>query len=79
MFCDFMHAQLLRYANWQTEANNGFVYIPKRLRIPLQTAVDMYNWTAQQLKEDPLIVFEKKVKPRKRQVIRRAVRRTVKS
>lgn len=79
MFCDFMHAQLLRYANWQTEANSGFIYISKRMRVPLQTAVDMYNWTAQQLKEDPLIVFEKKVKPRKRQVIRRAVRRTVKS
>ncbi len=77
MFTDFIHAQLLRYASWQTEANKGFVYIPKRLRVPLQTAVDMYNWTAQQIKEDPIIVFEQKVKPRKRQVIRRAVRRSV--
>jgi len=77
MFTDFVHAQLLRYASWQTEANNGFVYIPKRLRVPLQTAVDMYNWTAQEIKEDPLIVFEKKVKPRKRQVIKRAVKRSV--
>jgi phytoene synthase len=77
MFADFMHAQLLRYATWQTEANDGFVYIPKRLRVPLQTAVDMYNWTAQQLKDDPLVVFERKVKPRKRQVVRRAVKRSI--
>ena len=77
MFADFMHAQLLRYAQWQTEANAGFHYIPRRLRVPLHTAVDMYNWTAQQLKNDPLIVFDQKVKPRKRQVIRRAVKRSV--
>jgi len=77
MFTDFMHAQLLRYAQWQTEANEGFHYIPRRLRVPLHTAVDMYNWTAQQLKYDPLIVFEQKVKPKKRRVIRQAVKRTI--
>jgi phytoene synthase len=77
MFEDFMHAQLLRYATWQTEANKGFLFIPKRLRVPLHTAVDMYNWTAQELKNNPLIVFDHKVKPKKRQVVRRAVKRTM--
>lgn len=77
MFTDFMHAQLLRYATWQTQANKGFLFIPKRLRVPLQTAVDMYNWTAQELKNDPLIVYEHKVKPKKRQVVSRAVKHSV--
>ncbi len=77
MFTDFMHAQLLRYAEWQTDANKGFVYIPKRMSIPLHTAVDMYNWTALQFKKDPLIVFEKKVKPRKSKVVRAVVGRSV--
>lgn len=77
MFADFMHSQLLRYATWQTDANEGFLFIPKRLRVPLQTAVDMYNWTAQELKNNPLVVFEKKVKPRKRQVVRVAVKRSI--
>lgn len=77
MFTDFMHAQLLRYAQWQTEANEWFHFIPRRLRVPLHTAVDMYNWTAQQLKYDPLIVFEQKVKPKRRRVVRQAVKRSV--
>ena len=77
MFADFMHAQLLRYAQWQTEANEGFNYIPRRLRVPLHTAVDMYNWTAQQLKYYPLVVYEKKLKPKKRQVVGGAIRRSI--
>lgn len=77
MFTDFMHAQLLRYAEWQTDANKGFVYMPKRMSIPLHTAVDTYNWMAQKFKNDPLVVFEKKVRPRKSQVARRVVKRSV--
>lgn len=77
MFADFIHAELLRYAQWQTEANEGFAHIPRRLRIPLLTAVDMGNWTAQQLKYDPMIVFQKKLKPHKRQYVRQAVRHTI--
>ncbi|MEI7631721.1 MAG: squalene/phytoene synthase family protein [bacterium] len=77
MFADFVHAQLLRYAQWQTDANKGFIYIPKKIAVPLHTAVDSYNWTALQIKNDPLIVFEKKVKPQKRQVVRTVVERSI--
>lgn len=72
-FADFMRFQLKRYEGWQAEADEGMQYIPKRLRLPLRTAVDMYNWTAEQIKHDPSIVFDKKVKPRKVRVIGRAV------
>ncbi len=77
MFADFMHAQLLRYAQWQTEANEGFIYVPKRLRVPLHTAVDMYNWTAQELKYNPLVVYDKQLKPKKRRVVRGVIRRSM--
>ena len=70
-FKKFMRFQIKRYYGWQTESNKGFKYIPRRLRIPLQTAVDMYAWTAEQIEKDPFIVFEKKVKPRKCDILRR--------
>ena len=77
MFADFMHAELLRYAQWQAEANEGFAHIPKRLRVPLLTMVDMHNWSARQLKYDPLSVYERKLNPRRRQVVRQAVRHSI--
>lgn len=70
-FNKFIRFQIKRYYEWQKEANKGFKYIPRRLRIPLQTAVDMYAWTAEQIEKNPFIVFEKKVKPRKRDILRR--------
>ena len=77
MFADFIHAELLRYAQWQSEANDGFIRIPRRMRVPLQTLVDMHTWTAQQLKYDPTAVFDKRLKPRRGRVMHLAVRRTM--
>jgi len=71
-FRKFIESQIDHYSQWQSEAQKGFEYIPKRLRIPLLTAVDMYNWTAQEISKNPMIVYEKKVKPTKHQVISRA-------
>ena len=72
-FSDFMLFELGRYQLWQAEADKGFKYIPRRLRIPLQTAVDMYNWTGRVIAEDPHVVFKDKIKPRKRRVLSRAI------
>lgn len=69
-FSAFMREQLDLYAGWQTEANLGYRYIPRRLRIPVQTARDMYNWTADQIRADPFVVYKQKVKPTKGQVVR---------
>lgn len=65
----FLRAQIDLYEVWQQEANKGFGFIPKRLRIPLQTATDMYNWTAKVIYKDPTCVFSHKVKPSKYRVI----------
>ena len=72
-FRALMRYEIDRYREWQAEADKGFRYVPRRLRIPLQTAVDMYNWTAEVIADEPFVVFDRKVKPRKRRVISRAV------
>lgn len=77
-FKKFVQFQLDRYSKWQAEAYEGISLIPERLRVPVKTAIDMYNWTARKIEKDPLIVFSKKVKPRKRQIIRKIIKNTVK-
>jgi phytoene synthase len=77
MFTDFMHAELLRFATWQAEANSGFMYVPKRLRIGLHALVDSYTAMAQHLKNDPLTIYDQHIRPKKRTVLQRVVRRSV--
>lgn len=72
-FASFMHFQIDRYYAWQQEAAQGFHYIPRRLRVPLQIANDMYSWTAEQIEKESLIVFEHKVKPQKILIIKRGL------
>ena len=76
-FKAFMYEQLDLYDEWQAEADKGFSYIPKRLRIPLQTATDMYNWTAEEIRKDPFIVYEQKVKPSKSQVVKTIAKNSI--
>jgi phytoene synthase len=78
-FYDFMQFQLKRYDQWQDEAAEGFRYIPKRYRIPIRTAVDMYGWTANQITKDPFVVFRRTVKPSKWRVMGRALYRALHS
>jgi 15-cis-phytoene synthase len=68
-FKAFIDFQLQRYQTWQTQARAGYRYIPKRLRIPVKTAADMYDWTAKQISADPMIVFRQKVKPSKARIV----------
>lgn len=65
--------QIFRYQEWQDEAAEGFRFIPKKLRIPVATAADMYAWTARQIKADPLRVYSEKIKPSKKRVIIQAL------
>lgn len=68
-FTAFHRSQIRLYTDWHTEAVKGYFYIPRRLRIPVKTAEDMYMWTAEQIEKDPLIVFRKKVKPSRFRII----------
>ena len=62
-FLTFIHNQIEMYEKWQSEAEIGFSLIPKRYRIAIKTASDMYRWTAQQIERHPMRIFEHRIKP----------------
>ena len=62
-FKEFIRGEIMRYCNWQTEAEKGYAFIPRWYLIPIKTAANMYKWTARQIYHDPFVVYQKKVKP----------------
>ena len=76
-FKAFIREEIKRYQLWQKEAEKGYGYIPRRYRIPIMTAADMYCWTAQQIAKDPFIVYEKRVKPPKSRILRKGIAHTL--
>lgn len=74
-FGQFVKFQLKRYEQWQSEAAAGFGYIPKRFRVPLETAADMYGWTAREVSRDPMVVFSRQVRPKRLQVLKAGFKR----
>ena len=68
-FSDFINKQLEYYCKWQQKAEEGYKYIPKRYLISIQTASEMYNWTAEQIYYNPLLVYNKKIKPQLSKII----------
>lgn len=76
-FNNLINKQVERYQEWQGEAGKGLAYIPQRLRIAVRTAVDAYNWTGQEIAKNPMIVFEKKLKPSKRKLASLGIKRKI--
>ncbi|HEV7454013.1 MAG TPA: phytoene/squalene synthase family protein [Candidatus Saccharimonadales bacterium] len=72
-FQAFIQFQIERYQSWQTAAEAGYKYIPRRMRLPLQTAANMYGWTASKIADDALAVFEGKIKPTRARVVGRVL------
>jgi len=68
-YIDFINKQLDYYHGWQEEAEKYFHFIPWRYLLPIQTASAMYNYTAQKIAKEPLIVFDRKIKPSKMRVV----------
>ena len=73
-FTAFHRNQIKLYTNWHNEAVKGYSFIPRKMRIPIKTAEDMYMWTAAQIEKDPFIVFKRKVKPAKSKIILQALK-----
>lgn len=73
-FSALVTQELQRYYNWNNVAKRGLVHIPKRLRVPIATATEMYHWAAKEIEKDPMIVWEKKVKPTKLRIVKTAAR-----
>jgi 15-cis-phytoene synthase len=76
-FSRFIHEQIDLYKLWQQEAEKGFRFIPRRYLIPIKTASNMYKWTAEQICNNPLVVFERKVKPSKARIVLQIVKNSV--
>jgi phytoene synthase len=61
--------EISRYKKMQEIARKGYPYIPHSTRIPVATAASMYEWTAEQILKNPMVVFEKKIKPSKARIL----------
>lgn len=72
-FISFINFQIERYEAWQTEAELGYQYIKYRHLVAIKTASDKYMLTAKIILNNPFVVFERKVKPRKFEVIVRGL------
>lgn len=72
-FRRFLRVQVERYRQWQLEAEQGYRHIPRRLRVPIKTAADMYLWTGSRIERDPFIVYRKKVKPARARIVLRGL------
>ena len=68
-FKKFVRSQIDVYFEWQMKAELGFKYIPKRLRVAVKTASDMYLWTATEIYKNPFVVYDVKIKPKWHKVI----------
>ena len=62
-FKSFVRSQIKLYFKWQKQAEIGFKFIPKNMRIAVKTASDMYLWTAKEIYKNPFIVYDMKIKP----------------
>jgi phytoene synthase len=72
-----MQEEIKRFFSWQRAAERGLAFIPWRSRVAIKTAQDMYIYTANIILADPLIVFQKKVKPSKLFIIFTAVKNSI--
>jgi phytoene synthase len=62
-FFDLVQSQIDVYNEWQSYAEEGYKYVPKRLLIPILNASEMYKWTGKVIYKNPMVVYTKKVKP----------------
>ena len=75
-FQDFIRFEIRRYNTWQREAEKGKHLIPNSVRIALETATENFNWTARKLGNNPVLIYEKKVKPSRIRVVATGIRKT---
>ena len=73
-FKKFIRSQIKVYFKWQMKAELGLRYIPKRMRVAVKTASDMYMWTATEIYKNPFIVYDTQIKPTWHKVILNGVK-----
>lgn len=68
-FESFLQTQIERYTRWHLQAIKGYQFIPNHYLPAVKTAADMYDWTTKQIQMNPTVVFDRKIKPTKYQVL----------
>jgi len=68
-FEEFLRDQIEKYREWQKEAEEGFSYLPYRVRVPVILSSRIYQWTADKIEEDPMIVYSEQVRPSKLRIL----------
>jgi 15-cis-phytoene synthase len=68
-FRNFLRGEIARYRVWQTGAEKGYAFIPRRFLVPIRTAAEMYAWTARTIAAEPFVVFRLKVKPSRSRIL----------
>ncbi len=76
-FKKFIRSQIKVYFQWQSKADYGISLIPKRMRVPVKTASDMYLWTATEIYKNPFIVYDVKIKPSRGKVLLSGIRNLI--
>jgi phytoene desaturase len=66
---EFIRRNIEHYREIRLEAQKGYKYIPRKYFIPIKTASDMYEWTADVIYKNPDIVWQEKIRPKKRKVL----------
>lgn len=78
-FRRFVRGEIDRYLGWQRAADAGFHFIPRRPRVAIRTASDMYRWTADRIRAEPLIVYRRKVRPSPARILAAVMAGTVRA
>ena len=72
-FEKLMREEIDRYFEWQREAEKGLKYIPYRVRVPVILSSRIYKYTAKKIREDPMRVFDEKVRPSKPEIFKQLI------
>ncbi len=72
----FIQFQLNRYKKWQTEAIKGIKLTPERYQVAIRTAINTDEWIAKKIENNPTVIYEKNIKPRKRRIFRQVIKNT---
>ncbi|WKZ29833.1 MAG: squalene/phytoene synthase family protein [Candidatus Dojkabacteria bacterium] len=62
-FIKFIRDQIARYLGWNDIAMDEQNSLPLRLRIPLRAVSELHEWTAQQIWENPMVLYQTDIIP----------------
>lgn len=71
---DFIDFELKRFYKELELGKQGLRFIPPIIQGPILTAINMYEYTARKIQQNPTLVFTTKVKPSKSRVVATALR-----